>query len=297
MVDNTKILYSDHSVSTVKERMGGSLSSSPAASSLGFECISGISGFEMEKFQFKHCLPDVWTIVAIVSGEGHVKCINQDIQASPGIVYVIPPGIPFHERNTRNCEWGFVCLLLRLKKGSLPPPFRQNKPLHVDGGFNIVAKMKEIVRALHFRPNGFEMQVLGGTVMLIGTITQLSVGTSSISVSNSVAKAVEIIRLNVKTPVDIPALARECHISVSLLGHHFKKEMGCSPMQFARRERIIAAKELFLSGCTVGETASQLGFKSPFHLSRLFSQIEGVSPMSFRKQSRFKSSPKKKKPY
>lgn len=275
--------------------MGGSLNSYPEASSLGFECISAVSGFEVENFQFKHCLPDVWTIVAIVSGEGKIKCINQDIHAIPGIVYVIPPGIAFHERNTGNSEWGFACLLLHLKKGTLPPPFRQNKPFYVNGGFNIVGKIKEIVRALHFRPNGFERQVLGGTVMLIGTIMELSVGISSMSLSGSVANAVEIIRQNIRNPVNIPVIARKCHISVSLLGHRFKKDMGCSPMQFSRRERIIAAKELFLSGYTVNEAASQLGFKSPFHLSRLFSQIEGVSPMSFRKNSRFKSSPKKKK--
>ena len=286
---NTEILYSDHSASAVNGKMGGSLNSYPAAGALGFDCISGMSGFEAEKFQFKHCLKDTWTIVATVSGEGYVKCMGQDIHAAPGIVYVIPPGIAFHERNTGNCAWGFVCLLLRFKKGALPMPFKKGKPLHVNGGFSVVGKMKEIVQSLHFRPHGFEMQVLGGTVMLMGTITGMSVGTSSSSVSDTVSKAVGIIRHNIRKQVDIPVLARECHVSVSLLAHRFKEEIGCSPMQFARRERIIAAKELFLSGCTVGEAASQLGFKSPFHLSRLFSQIEGASPMSFRKLSRFKS--------
>lgn len=295
MMKNTPILYSDNSVSTVKERMGGSLNSYPVACSLGFECISGVSGFEVEKFQFKHCMPDIWTIVAIISGEGHVKCMNQDIHAGAGIVYVIPPGIAFHEKNTGKCEWGFVCLLLRIKKETFPLPFRQDKPLHVNGGFNIVGKMKEIVRILHFRPNGFEMQVLGGTIMVIGEILGKETGSLSVEVSDTVAKAVEIIRQNLKDPVDIPVLAGECHVSISLLAHRFKEEMGCSPMQFARRERILAAKELFLSGCTVGEAASHLGYKNPFHLSRLFSKIEGVSPMSFRKLSRFKSSPKKKK--
>jgi AraC-like DNA-binding protein len=159
-----------------------------------------------------------------------------------------------------------------------------------------MGKMKEIVRLLHFRPHGFEMQVLGGTVMLIGAITELPVGIASMSVSDTVTKAVGIIRQNIRKPVDIPFLARECHVSISLLAHRFKGEMGCSPMQFARRERVIAAKELFLSGRTVGEASSQLGFKNPFHLSRLFSQIEGVSPMSFRKLSRFKRSHDKKKP-
>lgn len=288
------ILYSDNSVSTVKEKLGGSLNSYPAACALGFECISGMSGFEAENFQFKHCMPDVWTIVAITSGEGNVKFLRQDIKAGSGTVYVIPPGIVFHERNSGKSEWGFVCLLLRLKKGS-SPPFRQNRPFHVDGGFSIVGKMKEIVRALHFRPSGFEMQVLGGTIMVIGEIIGKAKGKLSVKGSDAVAKAVEIIRQNLNEPLDIPFIAGECNVSISLLAHRFKEEMGCSPMQFARRERIVAAKELFLSGCTVGEAASRLGYKNPFHLSRLFTQIEGVSPMSFRKMSRFKSSPKKKK--
>ena len=131
--------------------------------------------------------------------------------------------------------------------------------------------------------------------MLIGEILGKAKGKISVKGSDAVGKAVEIIRQNIKEPVDIPVLARKCSVSISLLAHRFKEEKGCSPMQFARQERIIAAKELLLSGSTVGEAASLLGYKNPFHLSRLFSQIEGVSPMAFRKLSRFKSSPKKQK--
>jgi AraC-like DNA-binding protein len=57
-------------------------------------------------------------------------------------------------------------------------------------------------------------------------------------------------------------------------------------MQYIRRERVEMAKELLLFGYNVNEAATKLGFKTPFHLSRIFSQIEGKSPIYFRKLAR-----------
>jgi len=59
-----------------------------------------------------------------------------------------------------------------------------------------------------------------------------------------------------------------------------------SPMMYARKERVRAAKEVILAGASVDEAASRLGFKSPFHLSRIFTEIEGKPPIYFKKLSR-----------
>ncbi len=289
MGKDTDIRHFDHSINSVMRKMGGSLGAYAPARALGFECISALSGFEAEVFHFRHRIKDSWAIVATVSGEGNVKCPGLAISAKPGSVYIVPPGIPFEEKNTGGCAWGFACLLLRLKEGARAMPFSKKKAFCVDGGYELVGKMKEVAKCLHFRIPGFEMRALGETLAAIGILKGLTSGASSGGMSETAAKAVAAIRQGLKSPLDVPRLAARCGVSVSSLAHQFKKEIGCSPMRFQRKERIIAAKELFLAGCNIGEAASRLGFKTPFHLSRLFKQAEGITPMEFRKMARFRN--------
>lgn len=278
-----EIAFSDSSLSMVQDRTGGVLLSFPAAEVLGFHCISGISGFDSENFSYRHRFQDLWTITATISGKGQVNIMGRDFHAVPGTIYVIPPGMYFHEKNTNNCLWGFACLLLHFKDGIFSLPFKKGKAFHLSGCFSILSKIKETVRMLHYRPSGFEIQVLGETLSLIGLIQERSSGSNTKPISETMLKASKIITRDLTKPTDISSLAEECCVSNSLLAHRFKKEFGYSPMKFARKERIRAAKELLLCGHSIGETASHLGFKSQFHLSRLFSKIEGISPSDFKK--------------
>ena len=64
---------------------------------------------------------------------------------------------------------------------------------------------------------------------------------------------------------------------------------GLSPMQYTRLEGVKAAKELILAGSNVDKAAASMGFKTQFHLTRIFSAVEGKPPIFFRKLARTKS--------
>ena len=49
--------------------------------------------------------------------------------------------------------------------------------------------------------------------------------------------------------------------------------------------RIDKAKQLLANGLSVTETGLQIGFENPFHFSRLFKNIEGISPSQFKQQT------------
>ncbi len=275
---------SDASSDSVIERMGGTLPKGNAiAISAGVEGLAALSGFEKEGFSYRHCIEDVWAFVVLVSGEGSVECKGRTYQLKPGTVYAIPPGIPFHERNTGDCAWGFACLLIRFAKASdvaVPP---QSGATVFSGGFDVAGKAMEVVKALHFRQPGFELRALGGTLMILGSVAERIGTCAEESRSQSISRAISILKQRTRNPPGVPQLAKLCNVSVSLLTHQFKRETGFSPMQYIRRERVKAAKELILSGCNIEEAATRLGFKTPFHFSRLFSQIEGKPPIYFRK--------------
>jgi len=78
------------------------------------------------------------------------------------------------------------------------------------------------------------------------------------------------------------------------LGYHqgylcsiFKKANGYTIMQYLYRYRIDKAKELILySDYSLKEIAFKVGFKSIHHFTRLFHELQGLTPGAFRKKER-----------
>ena len=48
------------------------------------------------------------------------------------------------------------------------------------------------------------------------------------------------------------------------------------------------AQQLLFSGCSVSQTADQLGFDYPQHFTRMFKKCYGMSPSDYLKQMRSK---------
>jgi AraC-like DNA-binding protein len=67
----------------------------------------------------------------------------------------------------------------------------------------------------------------------------------------------------------------------------FRRFQGTSPYQYLlRRKMIIAAEYLFETGGLVKEAAQRVGFSDPYHFSRCFKAVHGVSPNQLRGYSR-----------
>jgi AraC-like DNA-binding protein len=62
----------------------------------------------------------------------------------------------------------------------------------------------------------------------------------------------------------------------------FKNEMGISPVDFIKGERIKLAHQLLQQGqLSIREIALRSGFNSPSYFTRMFKRHFGVSPASF----------------
>jgi len=283
----TPINGADASAVAVIDRLAGTLAPGNAlAAAVGFESLSGISGLEKPGFTWRHRLDGVWAWVGMIQGEGEVECSGEVIHARPGTVYLIPPGVPFLERNTSAGPWGFACLLLKCAEALIPASVARRDATALHGQFDTVLRLAEVVRALHFRPPGFEAKAVGGTLSVLGTLRERLEAVPSAPADSLIARAISVIRGNLARPLSLAELAGQCRVSLSLLSHRFRQETGLSPIQYARRERITAAKELILAGATVKQAAAQLGFSSPFHLSKLFTAQEGRPPVFFRSLAR-----------
>jgi AraC-like DNA-binding protein len=86
-------------------------------------------------------------------------------------------------------------------------------------------------------------------------------------------------------PPTLDEIAERLRMSTSSLAHRFKEQTGMSVMERVRWLRMREARRLLIQpGATVKSVARQLGFSSPFHFSRMFSDVTGMTAADFLRQ-------------
>ena len=84
------------------------------------------------------------------------------------------------------------------------------------------------------------------------------------------------------SPPSLDELAEALHMSVSSLAHRFKAETGFTVVDRVRWLRIREARRLLAQpGATVKGAAHELGFSSPAYFSRVFTEVSGITPVSY----------------
>lgn len=97
---------------------------------------------------------------------------------------------------------------------------------------------------------------------------------------NRVAKAIRILRDNYAQPLRVEEIARDVHMSVSSLHHHFKQATAMSPLQYQKHLRLQEARRLMLTDdAGVALAAHSVGYESSSQFSREYSRLFGSPPL------------------
>src|SRR5256885_12321421 len=80
---------------------------------------------------------------------------------------------------------------------------------------------------------------------------------------------------------DARQLAILCHLSIRHLQREFRRAILRSPQEWLNERRLLAARELLLSGESVKKVALDLGFKQPSHFCRQFKALYHMTPSEF----------------
>ncbi|MFT8350191.1 AraC family transcriptional regulator [Clostridium saccharoperbutylacetonicum] len=97
-----------------------------------------------------------------------------------------------------------------------------------------------------------------------------------------IEKVIKYMNQNVNKKITVAELSQLVRLSLTYLSEAFKDATGYSIIKFFNKMKIDKAKELIIEGDKkIKEVAGLLGFSDEFYFSRMFKNIEGISPSEF----------------
>lgn len=246
----------------------------------------------------EHCAPDYaihretfpfYSIEYVVRGRGEVKLKGRTCSLQPGRLFSYGPGVSHHIigdatnplvkyfvdfAGTRATELLRSC---SLSPGRFSEVFPANtlQPLFdelIQAGLQVRRESAELcvklLECLAFRITGARAPLEGAETLAFATYQQCR-------------QHIEQHNLRLRT---LRQVASECHVNNAYLCRLFRRYDNQTPYQYLLRLKMNSAAEcLRQPGALVKQVAEEAGFTDPFHFSRVFTSVFGLSPAAFRR--------------
>ena len=101
-----------------------------------------------------------------------------------------------------------------------------------------------------------------------------------------IASAVQFIRQNTKSPIQVADVAREIDMPRRTMEKYFRSVLGRSVHDEIARARIENISQILVEATmTISQIAKEFGFSDATHMTRFFRKKKGITPLAYRKQS------------
>jgi len=144
----------------------------------------------------------------------------------------------------------------------------------------------EIIESLHNRVDGYEHVAVSRLIELLGITARLIACGEPLLISAPVEKACSLMSREPGKAWKVTEIARLCGMSYSSFAHHFKAEVGESPMQWLGKQRIREARRMLAEQRAIEDVAEHLGYSSRYHFTSVFTKAEGLTPGVFQRLSK-----------
>lgn len=244
----------------------------------------------------EHCAADYvirrssfpyFSIEFVAQGKGtlHLQGRRHDLMA--GTLFAYGPGIPHLIRSDpqeRLVKY-FVDFAGReagaLLRAHAPKPGRL---IQTSGPGEVMALFDTLIReGLRNTPyTGRIAALLVRQLALKAAETALPAGSASSPAFATYCRCKQHLEQHWTSLHTLDAAAAACHVNASHLCRLFQRFGHQSPYQYLLRLKMNhAAQQLQVAGAAVKAVADSAGFSDPFHFSRVFKSVMGVSPSQF----------------
>jgi len=247
-------------------------------------CEHSEPDYEIQRATFPY-----WCIEFVARGRGKLQLDRQEYELAAGTIFVYGPGVSqYIVSDSRQVlvkyfvDFTGARARRLLRRHALPPGFvsQTSAPGEILDLFN------ELIRN-GLRHTPFSSRIAEVVLEhLILKIAETAIPhDSSITVAFSTYRRcreyMEAHWTDIRT---MEEAAARCHVDSAYLCRLFRRFDHQSPYRYLMRLRMMrAAQRLQGSNASVKQIADELGFKDPFHFSRVFKGHYGVSPRHFLK--------------
>jgi AraC-like DNA-binding protein/quercetin dioxygenase-like cupin family protein len=245
----------------------------------------------------EHCAPDYeirrqtfpfYSIEYVIRGQGELRLAGRRHTLHPGRLFAYGPRVPhlitgsrddplvkyfvdfsgtFAARLLRSCHLALGGVAQVFPPNALAPLFDECIQAGLHGGARGTKLSTDILGCLAQKVLLAAAPLRGGESLAFGTYQQCRTH-------------IEKNSLRLRT---LEQIAAECHVNNAYLCRLFRRYDHQTPYQFLLRLKMNhAAERLQSPGTLVKQVAEETGFADPFHFSRMFKSVLGLSPDAFR---------------
>lgn len=245
---------------------------------------------------FEHCDPEYLVqregfrfhaLELVAGGEGTVRLngTQHPLRAGSLFHYDHSTRLEIRTDPTRPMAKYFLCLTgararTRLRAAGLRPGEFLQLPMFIE----VQRLWDEVIRegGHHRRTAGRLCAALTEVLLLkIEELASLSVSPGW-AAEESFLRCKDLIEAKITSLGTLTDITRATGVSPTRLSRLFRRYQGLSPYQFLLHRKMALAAELLMNPATlVKVAAAQVGFTDPYHFSRCFKQLHGVSPKGF----------------
>lgn len=237
-----------------------------------------------------------FALVYVADGQGEFE--SQELGLVPletGDAVLLFPGVWHRYRPQRGVGWQTYWVHFsgttaeHLRAADVVAPERAVRGIgrsEADAHAAIVASFLAILAAVRDESPGFPQVAAARTLEILARVAvAMPAERPSPRLQDIVRRARLVLEAGSKELPVIEELIQRFGVSRSQFFRLFRKQTGHSPYGYHLQLSIRRAQQLLRdSDLTVQQISAALGFRSPFHFSRLFKRKTGVAPREFRLQ-------------
>lgn len=232
---------------------------------------------------------DTYAIHLQERGTMSFLCDRPHAALKPGNINVLAPGIVHMCLPADDEMLNYRCLFVSpsfLRYAVLDPGETRLPPLErllCCGDIQLFQNLGDAHRSLETDDNAFEAETLltGGLAALAAHTTGKQDTKTTAKEPRHVTTIREFLDVNYARRIALSELARLVALNPVYLVRSFRLSVGLPPHAYQRQMRLSKARQLLRSGIPPAEVAGIVGFADQSHLTRLFKQTTGVTPMCY----------------
>jgi AraC-like DNA-binding protein len=266
-----------------------------------------------EKWDYKNVISPYYRLYYINEGEGYISDSQQKLKLKPDHIYLIPsftlcnmhcPSylsqyfVQFFEESPDGISlFHNKRAVMELKASELDIAiFRRMLQINPGRGINRSDNPKVYEKNVYYKEyqelnnrqsDAHYVETQGMILQLISRF--LSLGQSSCSqpqpIPSKVVDSMSYIQMHLKQHLTVADLAKRANQHQDYFSRQFLKSIGVRPLQYIHEKRIERAQYLITTtNMPYSEIATETGFDSLPHFSKIFKKVTGMTPDSYRRQ-------------